>query len=83
LLVARVVNAQIVNKLINKNIYYKFDIKIINFYNIWNIKSINTKYTIAKTVRNISIARRIIAQNTIYINRFEIYKNIEYIRVYI
>jgi len=34
LLVMRVVNAEIANKLINKNVYYEFDIKTTQFYNL-------------------------------------------------
>jgi len=34
LLVMRVVNAKIANKLINKNVYYKFNIKTTQFYDL-------------------------------------------------
>ena len=57
-------------------------IQIAEYSNIWNRKRTNTRRTIAKAIKNIFIVRKIIVRNIININKFEIYKNAKFAKIY-
>jgi len=58
-------------------------IRIAKYNNTWNIKYTSIKRTIARATKNASIVRRIIAWSIACTNKFEIYKNIEFAKIYI
>ncbi len=81
MLIASVASAKIASRLFVQSVYYKSNIKITQFYDLdYRIQQCSTtRHTVTRTIRDISIARRIIARNTVYISRFEI----KYVKTYI
>ncbi len=89
LLVIRIINLKIVNnQLIKKYItssisrLRNFIIQIAKYNNTWNVKNTNTKYTIARVIKNAFIVRKIIVRNIACINKLEIYKNAKFAKIY-
>ncbi len=85
MLIASVASAKIASRLFVQSVYYKSNIKITQFYDLdYRIQQCSTtRHTVTRTIRDISIARRIIARNTVYISRFEICKSVKYVKTYI
>lgn len=85
MLIASVASAKIASRLFVQSVYYKSNIKITQFYDLdYRIQQCSTtRHTATRTIRDISIARRIIARNTVYISRFEICKSVKYAKTYI